>query len=375
MDTEHGEMNTEQTVPPKRKLTTLAKVIFFLAVPLLTFADASGALGAFGFPVMLIAAALNVILALEFSDSAPMLLALLFVNLVPFATLTVMSLSFLASVNALFVLALSFPVFIGVRMGLGRSTSIAMAAIAATLVWCVSFAFAVLSFKGSLGIAEITAYLDELVAPIGQELSQIGFEENGQTVPFFTSADIENLLYYFKSMLLGTAAALMIVWAYLTTLAVRIISTLLGTAWRLPGSMRVNVKALMTENGPKLEISHEPVIWRIDIDSVSVWVYIAVYIAMLIFGTAEGGMRLFHTAVTNMFIILSPGFIYCALREIFLGARGKTSGKPRFLPFIIGAVLLFLNPSTIIYLLCAFGAVTVLRDNRLRRNSEKIRKG
>ncbi len=371
MDENSIHVEGPENMPEKKYLTTGTKIIFFFAIPILTFIYSIGVLGALGLPVMLIAAAMNVLLAFELEKSAPGLILLLLVNLIPFAAIYVYTLSFAAALNALFVLAFSLPIWLTVYMGRRRSVSIVAAAVPAILLFCAIFAVAVISEKGALNATTVTEVIDTALAPTKDALSEITYEENGAEKHLYTSSDINAMMYTVKSALIGSVASAMIVWAYLVTVAVRILASAFGTAWRLPLGIRVTIRGTMTKDGPKVNITHEPVLWRIDIDSVSVGVYILTYLAVL-FGGVNGGM--FYTVVMNIFIILSPGFIYCALRNIVLGIRGKSSGKLSLLPLIIGAVLFFMNPSFIVFILCAIGISAAIRDNMARREGMKNRK-
>ena len=361
----------QEIMPEKKNLAMGTKIIFFFAIPLLTLIYSLGVLGALSFPVMLVAVAMNVLLAFELDKSALKLVLLLLVNLTPFAAIYLFSMSFAVAVNSLFVLAFSLPIWLTVRMGCTRSVSIAICGTIAALLWFFSFALSVISEKGALNINTLTEVLDTVIAPIKDALSQITYEENGAEKSFFTSSDISMMLYYIKATLIGSVLAAMIIWAYFSTLAVRILASLFGVAWHLPRGIRVIVRGTMTKDGPKVDISHEPVLWRIDIDAVSVWVYIVAYLGVL-FGTFAGGM--FYTVVMNVFIMLSPGFIYLALRDMALGFRGKGSSKGRFFPIVIGLMLLFINPSLIVFVLCALGIFAALRDNRARREGMRKRK-
>ena len=371
MDEKSMHSAEQEIMPEKKNLATGTKIIFFFAIPLLTLIYSLGVLGALSFPVMLVAVAMNVLLAFELDKSALKLVLLLLVNLTPFAAIYLFSMSFAVAVNSLFVLAFSLPIWLTVRMGCTRSVSIAICGTIAALLWFFSFALSVISEKGALNINTLTEVLDTVIAPIKDALSQITYEENGAEKSFFTSSDISMMLYYIKATLIGSVLAAMIIWAYFSTLAVRILASLFGVAWHLPRGIRVIVRGTMTKDGPKVDISHEPVLWRIDIDAVSVWVYIVAYLGVL-FGTFAGGM--FYTVVMNVFIMLSPGFIYLALRDMALGFRGKGSSKGRFFPIVIGLMLLFINPSLIVFVLCALGIFAALRDNRARREGMRKRK-
>ena len=371
MDENSIHVEGPENMPEKKYLSATTKVIFFFAIPVLTFIYSLGVLKSFGFPVMLIAAAMNVLLALELEKSAPKLLLLLFVNLIPFAAMYVYTMSFAVALNTLFVLAFSLPTWLTLQMGCGRSVSIAASAALASLLFCATFALAVFLEKGALNITTVTEVIDAVLAPLKEAFSDIKYLENGVEKPLFASSDVSLMMYTVKSVTIGSVAFAMIVWAYLVTVAVRMLASAFGTAWRLPLGIRVTISGKMTEDGSKVNVTHEPVLWRIDIDSVSVGIYILTYLVVL-FGGANVSM--FYTVVMNIFIILSPGFIYCALRNIILGIRGKASRKITLLPIVIGAVLFFMNPSFIVFLLGAVGIAAVIRDNMARREGLKKRK-
>lgn len=371
MDENNSESAREEVKPTERKkLPTPAKAIFFISAPVIAFVYAAGTLGVFGLPLVLIAAAMNVILALEFEKSVSKLLSLLFINLVPFAVVGALYLSVPAALWALFPLLLALPIWFTVSIGLGRGASIALASVFAAALFFGSFAISIIAEYSALNAEIFGAVLDTLFEPLRGAME----DAVAQNAELFAGVDIDGALYYAKSMFIGSVGALMVVLAYITTLAVRLIADLFEVSWRLPSSVRVYIKAAFTEDGPKIDVSHEEVPWRVDIDSVTVGVYIASFAALLIFGALETRFsELVCTVAGNLFIILSPAFIYCALRDVFLRLRGRFGKSSKFTLIILG-VLLIINPAAMVLFLCVIGTIAVLRENRARRGTEKIRK-
>ncbi len=371
MDENSIHVEGPENMPEKKKLTVGTKIIFFFAIPVLSILYSFGVLGVLGLPVMLMAVAMNVLLGLELEKSAPKLILLLLINLIPFAAVYAYSMSVAAAVNSLYILAFSFPIWLTVCMGLGRSVSIVASAVPAALLWILSFALAVISEKGALDITTVTEVLDTVFAPMKEAIAGMTYEENGVEKPIFASSDVSMMMYYIKATIIGSVTATMLMGAYFSTLAVRILASIFGVGWRLPSSVRVTLMGTMTDEGPKISVSQEPVIWRIDIDGVSIAVYIVTYLTA-IFGGINGGM--FYTVAMNIFIILSPGFIYCALRSIILGIRKKSPDRFRIFPLILAAVILFVNPTFIVFILCAIGISAAIKDNMARREGMKKRK-
>lgn len=353
-----------------KKLSMLAKTIFFISAPVIALVYAAGTLGVLGLPLVIAAAAMNVILALEFEKSVPKLLSLLFINLVPFAVIGALYLSVPAALWALFPLALALPIWITVKAGLGRGASVALASTFAAALFFGSFAIGIIAQYGALNAETFGAVLDTLFEPTRKAMEEFAAEN----AELLVGVDIDSIIYYVKSMFIGSVGALMVVLAYLTTLAVRLIAHLFGTSWRLPSSVRVYIKASVTEEGPKFEVSHEEVLWRVDIDSVTVGVYIASFAALLIFGALGTEIaEIVCTVALNLFIILSPAFIYCALRDVFLRLRPRFGKSSKFTLIVLG-VLLIVNPATMMFFLCFIGAIAVMRENRAKRGAEKLRK-
>lgn len=371
MDENNSESVCEQTKPAEqKKLPTPAKVIFFIAAPVIAFVYALGTLGVFGLPLVIVAAAMDVILALEFEKSIPKLLSLLFINLVPFVVIGALYLSVPAALWALFPLLLALPIWFTVTVGLGRGASVALASVFAAALFFGSFAIGIIEQYGTLNAETFGALLDTLFEPTRKAMEEFAAEN----AELLVGVDIDGILYYVKSMFIGSVGALMVVLAYLTTLAVRLIADLFGASWRLPSSIRVYINATVTEDGPKVDISHEEISWRVDIDGVTVGVYIASFAALLIFGAIGTQLsELVCTVAVNLFIILSPAFIYCALRDVFLRLRGRFGKSSKFTLIILG-VLLIVNPVTMLFFLCFIGTVAALRENRARRSTEKLRK-
>ncbi len=375
MDKDQNDINSQNGENTPKRLTKAAQAIFLVTVCILSFINAVGVLGTFGTLIILITAAMNVLLALEFGTSKPKLLLLLFINILPFAAAYIYTSSLIVSLIALYGLVIALPIALTVRMGLGRSASIALAAIFAFVLVGAGFAVTVVNEYGALNAETIGTYLDGLLAPVTQKLAELTYEKNGEDVPYFTPNMIEDLLYYTKTLLIGTIASMLIVFAYFATLVTRLLAGVFGVQSILPMGLRVSVRAIMGKDGPTVDISQETVQWRIEIDGVTVGVYIAAYIASVLLSPVDGRVTAVYIALQNLVLILSPGFLYCGLRDIVLGMRGKArvGAFNRALP-ILGIIMLFINPQVVTILLCLLGVIVTIRENRARRHIIKNRK-
>ncbi|MBQ2765928.1 MAG: hypothetical protein IJF48_02960 [Clostridia bacterium] len=375
MDKDQNDVNSQNGENTPKRLTKATQAIFLVTVCILSFVGAVGVLGVLGTLIILVTAAMNVLLLLEFGSSKPKLLLLLFINILPFAAAYLYTSSLTVSLVALYGFVIALPIALTVRMGLGRSASIALAATLAFVLVGASFAITVANEYGALNAETIGDYLDGLFEPAAQSLAELTYEKNGEDVPYFAPNMIEDLLYYTKTLLIGTIASMLIVLAYFATLATRLLAGVFGVQSMLPMGLRVSVKAIMGKDGPTVDISQETVQWRIEIDGVTVGVYIAAYIATVLLAPMDGRVTTAYIALQNLVLILSPGFLYCGLRDIVLGMRGKArvGAFSRALP-ILGIIMIFINPQVVMILLCMLGVIVTIRENRARRHITKNRK-
>ncbi|MBQ8248447.1 MAG: hypothetical protein IJY93_01000 [Clostridia bacterium] len=375
MDKDQNEFNGDTPQNINKNLSKATQIAFLAVICLLSFFSVVETVGILGTVFTLAAAAMNILLAIEFGKSIPKLLLLLSVNVIPFAAMFLYSGYLSVALLTLCPLALALPIYLTMRMGLGRTASIASAAIVCFLLFASHFALVIYNVYGALNIETIGTYIDEAFAPVADEFSKLTAEIDGKTQPLFTEQTLDELFYYTKTMLIGSSAMMMLVFAYLATLATRLLAGIFGVAHYLPTGLRVHVRAIMTADGPKVEVSREPVQWRIEIDSVTAWVYIAAYVASLLFAPIDGNVGIVYLALQNLVIILSPGFIYCALRDTVLMVRGKAQKGMlgRAMPILI-VVLLFVDPSLVIMLFSILGVIVTIRENRAKKQALKNRK-
>lgn len=358
-----------------RHLTKPAQIALLAAVCILSFLYSLGLLGAVGFVLMPLTAAMIVLLAVDLGDSKAGLTLLLFVNILPFAASAIYTNSLPTALGALYPLATALPIWLTVRTGQGRAASVALAAMSLMVIMLAGFAVSVVNELGSFNAETVGMVLDAAFTPYGDYISGMTYEYNGETVNYFTAVDIDMMRYYFKAMFFGAAAAAMMVWAYFATLAFRFVAWIFGTSWMIPYGYRISMRVKMTQNGPEAEISHEPVQWRIELDGVTVGIYISAYLISVLLSSSNGVLLTLYTVVMNLVIILSPGFLYCGVRDIILGFRGKSSaGGMSRIVLILGVIMLFINPMSMVFILCTLGVIVTLRENRARRDLQKNRK-
>ena len=363
-------MDNNNTMPEgqtSRKFTLPTQILFCVFICLFGFASAVNPLGVAGLPLAILSAAMSVLLALACKDDAGRLGILLAVNLIPFVTAAAALRSVPHALAALFPLMLALPIWLTVRMRCGRSASIAAAAVTSSLLWILYLALAIAAEYGACSRETIAQMLDTALSPVADALRRMTFEQEGKTVPYYTESDIELLLYYTKTMLLGAIGAMMLVCSYFVTLAARLIAGVFNVTALLPQGVRVMVRAQMTEDGPRVEVKQEPVIWRIEIDSVTATVFLVAYIVSMILSIAGNGPFALYSALQNLVLLLAPGFLYCGIRDVVLGIRGKGSfGGISVFSLIFGVILFFINPSSMITLLSALGVAVTLRENKMK---------
>ena len=355
----------------KREFTLPAQILFCVSICLFGFASAVNPLGIAGLPLAILSAAMSVLLALAYRDDAGRLGILLAVNLIPFITAALVLRSVSHALAALFPLMMALPIWLTVRMHHGRSASIAASAVTAALLWILYLGLAIAAEYGACNRETIAEMLDTALTPVADALRKMTFEHEGETLPYYTENDIELLLYYAKTMLFGAIGAMMIVCSYLVTLAARLIAGVFLVTPLLPMGLRVMVRAQMTEDGPRVEVKQEPVVWRIEIDSVTASVFLIAYIISMILSIAGNGSLTLYSALQNLVLLLAPGFLYCGARDVVLGIRGKGSfGGISVFTLIFGAILFFVNPTSMITLLSALGVAVTLRENKMKRGRD-----
>ena len=355
----------------KREFTLPAQILFCVCICLFGFASAVNPLGIAGLPLAILSAAMSVLLALAYRDDAGRLGVLLAVNLIPFITAALVLRSVSHALAALFPLMMALPIWLTVRMHHGRSASIAASAVTAALLWILYLGLAIAAEYGACNRETIAEMLDTALTPVADALRKMTFEHEGETLPYYTENDIELLLYYTKTMLFGAIGAMMIVCSYFVTLAARLIAGVFHVTPLLPLGLRVMVRAQMTEDGPRVEVKQEPVVWRIEIDSVTASVFLIAYIISMILSIAGNGSLTLYSALQNLVLLLAPGFLYCGARDVVLGIRGKGSfGGISVFTLIFGAILFFVNPTSMITLLSALGVAVTLRENKMKRGRD-----
>ncbi len=370
-----NKKNDSQTVD-RREFALPTQIAFCLAIGLFSFISALNPLGIAGLPLSIIAAAMNTLLALGYSKSHGRLAILLAVNLIPFSAAAILMQSVVHALAALYPLVLALPIFLTVRMEQGRTASIMAAALCSTLLWLGYFALAIQAVYGACTPETIGLMLDESLAPIREMLGRLTYEYKGETVAYYGAEEIELLMYQVKTMLIGSIVSIMIVISYFVTLAARLIANVFDVTALLPSGIRICMRAHMEEDGPKVEFMQERVMWRIEIDSVTAILFIVAYIASFIFAFMGDSSLIPYSAAQNLIIILAPAFIYCGARESVLSFRGRASfGHINRFTLIFAVILMFVNPASIVTLISALGVIVTLRENRMKRDRDKIING
>ncbi|MBQ8508904.1 MAG: hypothetical protein IJ493_03255 [Clostridia bacterium] len=350
-----------------------AVVLFGVAIGVFSFVAAVNPLGVLGLPLSIGAGALLTLLALSRSSSQS---ALAFVLVLPafVLALTILRSPALA-LAALFPAVLAYPIYITVRAGQGRTVTITAAALAATAFWLLYFGLSIYIEYGSLNAATIQQTLDDAFAPIRTTLSELTYEQNGETYPYYPENTIDTMIYQVKTLLLGSLAAIMVVIAYVTTLTVRIVANIFDVSALLPKGTRIHMRAVITPDGPTVEITKEKVQWYIQLDNVTAFVFIAAYFVSVLLSDAEGSMLPAAATADNLIVILLPGFVYVGVREIVLGFRdGTSTARIGCSVILLSVVLMFVNPMSVFLLLAVVGVASTIRENKRRQAANKQRK-
>ena len=396
--------NTERDGEGGNKTFRLPTVIVFMVIGLAAgIISALDPIGAGGAPFSVIGAAMICSLALasgEKRERAALVFscgaAAFLVSLIVLAAGGREFVSAMASaLLALLPTALALPIYLTVRGKSGRAVSIGAAAVASTLLLIVVFSLRIYALRGAFDIQTIKNVIDECFEPFRKTLSELSFTTVGGGQAIFSESDIEKMIYSVEVLLPGTLAAMMIVMSYLTTVGMRLIAKTFDVDLGLPVTHCLVVRRLpvmsgektgnapqnerpedadddrnekksgIPEIGVRTEISYRTVRWRIELDSVSAVIFIVAYFFAVLFGSSDGETTLPLTAAAqNLIVILTPGFVYAGIREVFrpssLGAKGCLFGA-------LALVLTFVNPMSVALLFSVVGVTTVLRENHTRK--------
>ena len=386
-DLEHGaDSETKHFRPP-------TVIIFSILVFALGVAAAIDPLGVGGLPLSILAAALLASLALDARGRGAVFFVLggisMLVSLIIFAIGGNGALEALRrALGALYPTAFAFPVWITLRRGYGRAVSIASSAALGTILWLVLAALDVYALTGALDAESIRMFIDACFEPLRNTLSGLKFQTFAGGQALLSESDIENLVENVKMLLPGAIISVMIVWSYVVTVGVRIVANTFDLSGMLPVTRCLIIRRRPIQPGENAEtddapdaspreripfgteVSFRDICWRIELDAVSAVVFIAAYLFSVLFSSSGGRNLPLATAAQNLIAILSPGFIYCGLREIFHPSGG---GKGCFL-IALAVVLAVLNPLTLVLLLSVVGVTAVLRESRARKQMTKDRK-
>ena len=366
--------NNNKTDTDVKHLTMPARLLLCTGNFLLLCAYATDAAPAFGLLMLLISAVLSCVLLIEANRILPLVAAVFAVNISPFVISVIFSGSFITALNILLPLAFAVPIWISVINKGNRFTAIAISTVSASALMIIIFALSVQKQFGVLTADNVKLAIDALVEPVGNMFREMSTQSaGGMSVQLISDADIANMLYIVKSTLFGSLAVIMMIAAYLTTLFTRLILKAVKMTDLLPSSVRAVLRAHMKETGPEVELLRETVCWRIEVDSISAWIYVISYILTAVF--ASDNTLLFYVVSGNISTILSPIFIYCGVREIALGFKGRSqvNAGSKFI-LIMCIVFIIVNPSLVTTLLSLLGVTSTLRENKVRRNVNSTRK-
>lgn len=367
-----AENNAEEQNKP---LAKSAQVIFTVAVGILAFLYASGLLGIVGALLVILCVAMETLLLFEFATSKVKISVLFAVNIAACVAASIYLGSAILALGALYVPFMAIPIWLTVRAGYGRAASIAFAAVGAMVVWCVSFAMSIITELGAFNAETLGSLLDKMFEPYAAQILELTEGENGIASITLTTADMDMLRYYFKTLFFGSVGVAMTVWAYFSTLVIRLIASVFKVAYLIPHGYRVGVRASITPKGPTFEISREEVVWRFELDNVTAAIYIAAYLLSVLLAPANGTVSAAYIVASNLILLLTPAFFYCGARDAVLSFRGKSAlGGITRIGAILALVLVVISPPSVVIVLSAIGVAVTLRENRARKTIQKTGK-
>lgn len=374
-------MNENQNQSPVEKtLKAPTQIIFTVVSAGFGVAAAMDLFGAVGLPLAILAAAMQTVLALSPRSRLKMTLTSLLAGVAAYAASAVIFTSIAGfelttalaySLAALYPTVMALPMILTVHRRSGRSLSIAASALLSFILWAGYVALSVTIEFGGLTVEHLRELIDRSFIPVKEAISSLTLDRGDTSVQLYSSVDIDAMLYSAKTLLIGFAAAALIVISYLATLAARLIAGCFDLLEYLPSSLRIRMRAIRGDDGPVIEMSRETVPWRIELDSVSAVLMLAAYAVSLL--PVSGKALPAALTAQNLLLILSPGFIYAGVRDIFEGFGGGSGAPGRgCLVFIIGAALIYVNPMTLSVLLTVLGVISVLRENHRRDRAAKL---
>ncbi len=364
----HPNDSSFDSIRPDKPLKTFKRptqIAFLLFGFLLTFSSAFDPLGLWGFPAAAMSGAMMVMLGLSLAESTPPKRWMF--GLIPTVTVLLPYFAFLlithsptAALMTILPLALAAPIFLTLRMNAGRSVSIAAAALAAAVLWVLSFAL-ILFEGGELSGETVRAVLDEMFVPVEKMLASVTYEKDGQTVSYYSEEDIALLIYRFQTLMIGALGTVMIALAYLCTVFCCVIARCFGVEALLPQSLYIRLRRKKDGDGIE-EDSREALLWQIRISNLTAGIFTVLYLLSVFIGAVQSPLAI---ALQNLMLLLTPAFLYTGARRIGRNLRGRSDAGPRLgcFPIGLGALLLIVNPPAAMMLLLVVGVTSVFREN------------
>lgn len=390
-----GENTMEHTSgrPEQNKRTELgpaARVFFFAAAAALAIFSAYSKMSLSGIAASLVGAALILIPALAsgsgFDTAAAFLpgIASYLIFAVTWGRSEGLWEAFVSALPALFMTVLAFGIWSTVKLGMNRAASISFTALLCVVFWLLCAAVRIRAYTGKLDLDTIRAVLDAFFDPFRKVLASITFDNDGSNLQLYSDTDIENMISTAKRTFIGSLGALMLVAAYLVTVAARVVSAVCGVFSVFPTEERDEIAIMPNDDGDSVGIfvEHIRLPWRIEISTISAVVAVAAYVVCILFQTPEKQLAAV-TVAENMLILLMPGLVYVGVRSLVYGLSGNSRGlfglrpgkKNAFGPIAVAVAavaLFFVSPAAPLILLALNGVIDIFSENFRRASASHI---
>ena len=372
------------------ELGPAARVFFFAAAAALAIFSAYSKMSLSGIAASLIGAALILVPALASGSGFDTVSAFLpgiasyFIFAVTWGRSEGFREAFISALPVLFMTVLAFGLWSTVKLRMNRAASIAFTASLCVIFWLLCAAVRIRAYTGKLDLDTIRAVLDAFFDPFRKVLASITFDNDGSNLQLYSDTDIENMISTAKRTFIGSLGALMLVAAYLVTVAARVVSALCGVFSVFPTEERDEIAIMPNDDGDSVGIfvEHIRLPWRIEISTISAVVAVAAYVVCILFQTPEKQLAAV-TVAENMLILLMPGLVYVGVRSLIYGLSGNSRGlfglrpgkKNAFGPIVVAVAavaLFFVSPAAPLILLALNGVIDIFSENFRRASASHI---
>ncbi len=264
---------------------------------------------------------------------------------------------------------------IAVRFRMRLSSTIALMAFLGVAAY---FALMLTYVKADFGRIDI-ASIRETVSAVSRVFVRDIKDTNG--IFKLGNAELESLAVSMNQLFIGIIGVEMLIEAYLTTLAARVIAAVFGYSKLLPVEEHEEIEYVPIQIDENDEIGLDVFVerikyrWRIELSTVTAAVAAIAYGFVMLFGGNDSLIAVI--AAKNILLLICPGLVYVGIRA----ALGSITGKGRsffglkfkirpggIMVLLLTVMLLFINRFGVIMILAANGIIDIFSESFRRKD-------